>query len=87
MEGGLDHLRAVIVDDSLGICAELETAMAKHVDDYTDEWRGVLEDPAKLARFSSFVNAPGTPDPSISFRTARDQKVPVMLGVSEVVSR
>jgi nitrite reductase (NADH) large subunit len=87
MEGGLDHLRAVVVDDSLGICADLEEAMAKHVEDYADEWRGVLEDPVKLARFSSFVNAPGTPDPSISFRTEREQNVPVSLGIPEVVGR
>ncbi|GAA3541052.1 nitrite reductase large subunit NirB [Amycolatopsis ultiminotia] len=84
MEGGLEHLRAVIVDDSLGICEDLDAAMAKHVDNYTDEWRGVLADPEKLARFSSFVNAPGTPDPSISFRAEREQKVPVLLGVPEV---
>ena len=32
MDGGLDHLRAVIVDDSLGLCAELDAAMARHVD-------------------------------------------------------
>ncbi|KFZ82426.1 nitrite reductase [Amycolatopsis sp. MJM2582] len=84
MEGGLDHLRAVIVDDKLGICEDLDAAMAKHVGDYADEWRGVLEDPEKLAKFSSFVNAPGTPDPTISFRTERDQKVPVLLGIPEV---
>lgn len=84
LEGGLDHLRAVIVDDSLGICEDLDAAMAKHVDNYADEWRGVLEDPEKLARFTSFVNAPGTPDPAISFRSEREQKVPVMLGVPEV---
>ncbi|RJQ79570.1 nitrite reductase large subunit NirB [Amycolatopsis panacis] len=84
LDGGLGHLRAVIVDDSLGICEDLDAAMAKHVENYADEWRGVLEDPEKLARFSSFVNAPGTPDPSISFRAERDQKVPVLLGVPEV---
>ncbi|WP_116202181.1 nitrite reductase large subunit NirB [Amycolatopsis circi] len=84
LDGGLDHLRAVIVDDSLGICEDLDAAMAKHVEGYTDEWRGVLEDPDKLARFSSFVNAPGTPDPSISFREEREQKIPVLLGVPEV---
>lgn len=81
LDGGLDHLRAVIVDDSLGICEDLDAAMAKHVDNYADEWKGVLEDPEKLARFTSFVNAPGTPDPTISFRSEREQKVPVMLGV------
>jgi nitrite reductase (NADH) large subunit len=87
MEGGLDHLRDVIVHDTLGICADLEAAMAKHVGSYADEWRGVLEDPEKLARFSSFVNAPGVPDPTISFREERGQRVPVQLGIPEVVSR
>jgi nitrite reductase (NADH) large subunit len=87
MEGGLDHLRDVIVHDSLGICADLEAAMAKHVGSYSDEWRGVLEDPEKLARFSSFVNAPGVPDPTISFREERGQRVPVQLGIPEVVAR
>jgi nitrite reductase (NADH) large subunit len=84
LDGGLDHLRAVIVDDSLGICEDLDAAMAKHVDNYADEWKGVLEDPEKLSRFTSFVNAPGAPDPAISFRSEREQKVPVMLGVPEV---
>ncbi|HWC81930.1 MAG TPA: nitrite reductase large subunit NirB [Pseudonocardiaceae bacterium] len=87
MEGGLDHLRAVIVDDSLGICAELDAAMAEHVRDYADEWRGVLEDPEKLSRFTSFVNAPGTPDPTISFRAERGQPVPVLVGIPEVAAR
>ncbi|WP_112271097.1 nitrite reductase large subunit NirB [Lentzea terrae] len=85
LDGGLDHLREVVVDDKLGICDDLEAAMAAHVDDYADEWRGVLEDPEKLARFTSFVNAPGTPDPTISFRAERGQRVPVQLGIPEVV--
>lgn len=85
LDGGLDHLREVVVDDKLGICAELESAMESHVSDYADEWRGVLEDPEKLARFTSFVNAPGVPDPTISFRAERGQRVPVSLGIPEVV--
>ncbi|PRX96254.1 nitrite reductase large subunit NirB [Allonocardiopsis opalescens] len=76
MDGGLDHLRAVVVDDSLGIAAELEAAMARHIDNYADEWKGVLDDPEKLARFTSFVNAPDVPDPSISFSVLREQRVP-----------
>jgi nitrite reductase (NADH) large subunit len=82
LEGGLDHLRAVIVDDSLGICAELDAAMQRHVASYADEWRAVLDDPVKLRRFVSFVNSPGTPDPSISFVTERDQPVPALAPVS-----
>jgi nitrite reductase (NADH) large subunit len=80
MDGGLDHLRDVIVADSLGICADLEAAMARHVADYTDEWKAVLNDPARLAQFASFVNAPGVPDPAISFTVQRDQQVPFFLG-------
>jgi nitrite reductase (NADH) large subunit len=91
MDGGLDHLRAVIVDDSLGICADLEAAMAAHVASYADEWAGVLADEDKLARFVSFVNAPDTPDPTISFVTERGQPVPaprtpVLIGIPEVGS-
>ncbi|MEJ3656733.1 nitrite reductase large subunit NirB [Actinomycetes bacterium KLBMP 9759] len=86
MEGGLDHLRAVVVEDSLGICADLEAAMDAHVGNYADEWRGVLEDEEKLARFVSFVNAPDTPDPTISFVTERGQPVPVPIGLPVVRS-
>jgi nitrite reductase (NADH) large subunit len=50
--------------------------MAQHVGGYVDEWGATLEDPDKLARFVSFVNAPGTPDPHITFRGERDQEVP-----------
>ncbi len=80
MDGGLEHLRAVIVADSLGICADLDAAMARHVASYTDEWRGVLEDPEKLRRFTSFVNAPGEPDRSIVFVTERGQPRPARPG-------
>jgi nitrite reductase (NADH) large subunit len=80
MDGGLDHLRDVIIDDSLGICANLEAAMERHVTDYRDEWRGVLEDPEKLTRYVSFVNAPDRPDPSISFTVERGQPIPLMPG-------
>lgn len=77
MDGGLDHLRAVIVDDSLGLCAELDAAMAQHVSSYSDEWRDVLDDPDRLRRYTSFVNAPDVPDPSIAFARERGQPVPV----------
>src|SRR5690606_10778107 len=76
MDGGLDYLRSVIVDDSLGLCAELEEAMARHVESYTDEWRETLADPERLRRFTSFINAPDTPDPSITFEVERGQPVP-----------
>ncbi|MFI6942851.1 nitrite reductase large subunit NirB [Streptomyces sp. NPDC050418] len=76
LEGGLDHLREVIVEDSLGLCAELEGLMADHVAGYRDEWAETLADPERLARFQSFVNAPGTPDPTVQFVAERDQMKP-----------
>ncbi|GAB3666982.1 nitrite reductase large subunit NirB [Actinocorallia lasiicapitis] len=79
LEGGLDYLREVIVEDRLGICAELDAAMARHVEIYSDEWADTLEDPERLRRFVSFVNAPETPDPSISFEIEREQIKPVLL--------
>jgi nitrite reductase (NADH) large subunit len=77
LDGGIDHLRAVIIDDSLGLCEELDAMMARHVESYADEWKATLEDPQRLARFVSFVNAPDAPDPDISFSVERGQKVPL----------
>jgi nitrite reductase (NADH) large subunit len=79
VDGGLERVRAVVVDDELGLGAELEAEMARHIGSYVDEWSATLEDPEKLARFVSFVNAPDTPDPNISFTTERDQIRPVNL--------
>ncbi|MEU2619992.1 nitrite reductase large subunit NirB [Streptomyces sp. NPDC007157] len=74
--GGLDHVRDVVVEDSLGICEELESLMAAHVAHYADEWASTVADPDKLARFVSFVNAPDTPDPVVGFVPERDQMKP-----------
>ncbi|MEO3824451.1 nitrite reductase large subunit NirB [Actinomadura sp. B10D3] len=81
LDGGLDYLREVIVDDRLGICADLDAAMERHVAAYSDEWRDTLDDPDRLGRFVSFVNAPQTPDPSIAFAVERDQIKPLPLEV------
>jgi nitrite reductase (NADH) large subunit len=74
--GGLDHVRDVVVHDSLGICDELEALMAAHISNYRDEWAETVNDPEKLARFVSFVNAPDTPDPVVAFVPERDQMKP-----------
>ncbi|WP_433431344.1 nitrite reductase large subunit NirB [Nonomuraea sp. CA-141351] len=78
LDGGLDYLREVIMEDSLGICADLDAQMEHHIATYADEWAATLDDPEKLGRFVSFVNAPGVPDPSIVFASERGQIKPVM---------
>ncbi|MEW2548432.1 nitrite reductase large subunit NirB [Streptomyces sp. NPDC047002] len=80
IDGGLDHVRDVVVADSLGLCAELERLMARHVAAYEDEWAATLADPERLRRFASFVNAPGTPDPAVTFVPERGQIRPARPG-------
>ncbi len=77
LDGGVEHLRDVIVNDTLGVCADLDAAMALHVDSYQDEWRATLDDPEKLAQFVSFVNEPSQSDPDIVFVSERGQPRPV----------
>jgi nitrite reductase (NADH) large subunit len=87
LEGGIDHLREVVCEDSLGLAAELEGRMEAHVAGYVDEWAAVLDDPDKLARFVSFVNAPEAPDPTIEFTEEGGRKVPVLLGAPAMPAR
>ncbi len=76
LEGGLDYLRDVVINDSLGIAAELEHQMEKIVDTYQCEWKTTINDPEKLKRFRSFVNAPDTNDDNIVFVSERHQVRP-----------
>jgi nitrite reductase (NADH) large subunit len=85
MEGGMDHLREVVCNDSLGLAAEFEEAIARHVEGYMCEWKGVLEDPNKLSRFVSFVNAPDVADPTVEFTEQSGRKVPI--GMPKVPQR
>jgi nitrite reductase (NADH) large subunit len=50
--------------------------MGRHVASYTCEWKGVLEDPDKLSRFVSFVNAPDTIDSTVAFTEYNGRKRP-----------
>ncbi len=56
LEGGIEHLRDVIVHDKLGIAAELEAMMQRLVDTYECEWAAVVNDPEKRKRFQQFAN-------------------------------
>jgi nitrite reductase (NADH) large subunit len=75
LPGGIDFVRAVVLDDALGIGAELEADMARHVERYRCEWQETLEDPRRLQRFVTFVNS-DTPEPSIAHVRVRGQRVP-----------
>lgn len=80
LDGGVDHVRDVVVADSLGLAAELEAAMAAHIANYEDEWAATLADPKRRARFMSYINAPTTPDPTITHVLERGQPRPLLPG-------
>jgi nitrite reductase (NADH) large subunit len=73
MEGGINYLKAVVVDDVLGIANQLEVEMQALIDVYKCEWKEVVENPELRKRFSHFVNAPAK-DPTVQFESMRDQK-------------
>jgi len=75
LEGGLDYLRSVVIDDALGICAELEGDMAEHVNDYACEWAETLKNPDRLAKYVEFVNVPEVHSTPV-WITERGQRVP-----------
>ena len=56
LEGGVDYVRQVVCEDSLGIGAELEADMQEFVDSYACEWKEAIESPEILKRFRQFVN-------------------------------
>jgi nitrite reductase (NADH) large subunit len=73
MEGGMSYLKNVIVNDSLGIGAQLEAEMQYLVDTYKCEWKEVVETPELRKRFAHFVNAPEEKDPTVQFEDMRAQ--------------
>ncbi|KAI0353217.1 nitrite reductase [Trametes cingulata] len=56
MEGGIEKLRKVILDDELGICADLEHDMDELVGTYYDEWKAVVNDQERQRKFRQFLN-------------------------------
>ncbi len=56
LEGGLTYLRQVVIDDVLGVAAELEADMQRVVDSYQCEWQTTLASPDRVALFRRSVN-------------------------------
>jgi nitrite reductase (NADH) large subunit len=75
LEGGIEYLKQVVCEDSLGIGAELEADMARIIDTYECEWRKAIDEPATLKRFRHFVNSDAV-DPNVVFIEERGQVRP-----------
>ena len=78
LEGGLDYLRDVIVNDKLGLAADLEADMQHVVDTYACEWKAAVNDPATRQRFRHFVNSEQA-DENVVFVPERGQIRPATI--------
>ncbi len=75
LEGGIDHIRDVVVHDKLGLAVELEELIQGLVDRYECEWAAVVHDPEKRKFFRQFVNTEET-EPCIEIVPERGQQRP-----------
>ncbi|WMI65426.1 nitrite reductase large subunit NirB [Aestuariibaculum sp. YM273] len=75
LEGGIEYLKQVVIEDSLGIADDLENEMQGLVNKYECEWKQAIEDPNIAKRFKHFVNSDDTDD-NLVFVPMREQKMP-----------
>jgi NAD(P)H-dependent nitrite reductase small subunit len=75
LPGGIEYLRKVVIDDHLGIAAELEREAQALVDSYECEWKQVVESPELQRRFRHFANSADADD-TLAFVEERGQRRP-----------
>ena len=75
LDGGLEYLKEVIINDSLGIVQTLEEEMQGLVDTFECEWKQAIEDPEMMKRFSHFSNSDER-DETLEYVPIREQKMP-----------
>ncbi|MEX2204866.1 MAG: nitrite reductase large subunit NirB [Myxococcota bacterium] len=75
LPGGIEYLRKVVIDDHLGLCAELERQIQGLVDGYECEWAQVVRDPEQRKRFRHFADS-NEADDSLRWVEERGQRRP-----------
>ena len=86
MDGGIDYLKEVIIEDKLGIADELENQMQYLVDTYKCEWAEVVKDPQRRKWFKQFVNTDDS-EPMIEMVDERGQQRPEYWQDSDAVTQ
>lgn len=76
LEGGVEYLKSVVIDDSLGLCNQLEAQMQHVIATYQCEWKTTLEDESRIKRFRHFINSDQA-DEHIQFVEQRGQIRPI----------
>ncbi|HAI2403380.1 TPA: nitrite reductase large subunit [Escherichia coli] len=75
LEGGIDYLKAVIIDDKLGLNAHLEEEMARLREAVLCEWTETVNTPSAQTRFKHFINSDKR-DPNVQMVPEREQHRP-----------
>lgn len=75
LEGGIEQLKKIVVDDSLNIGEDLEKEMQFLVEAYKCEWKEAIENVEIKKRFQHFLNSDDRDD-NLVFVPMRDQKMP-----------
>ena len=76
LPGGIKYLREVILEDKLGICAELEKQMQELVGTFFCEWTETINDPEKRRAFEQFANSGENQEPAVEKVEERGQYRP-----------
>jgi nitrite reductase (NADH) large subunit len=76
LEGGIDYLREVIIEDKLGINDQLEADVAKLIEEFSCEWTDTINDETQLKRFSHFINSDERDDNVMFVTDGREQHRP-----------
>lgn len=76
LDGGMEYLKQVVIEDSLGMADKLESEMQSLIENYECEWKRAISDPEMKKKFAHFINSDET-DPSLQFVDMRGQEIPV----------
>ncbi len=75
LEGGIEYLKEVVIEDKLGVAKELEADIELNISKYQCEWKTTIESPEKLKRFQHYINSDQM-DETLAFIKERDQRFP-----------
>ena len=87
MEGGLDYLKDVVINDCLGIAETLEKEMAFMIDTYQCEWKTVVDNPDLRKRFKAFANVDESSEKVLAWSEMREQRFPAGWGTVKSVEK
>ena len=82
LEGGIDYLKDVVVNDSLAIGEELEKDMQALIAAYHCEWHRAVNDENMMKKFRHFANSDDS-DPTQDFVPMREMKKPAEWGITK----